>query len=107
MKENQKKQITKALNKWLSDPAYSNRSVCKLAKKIDVSSSYVSNIKNGNYVVNGTTIKGMYFNIIAHTIGYATYDDLHWDTDNFKVIQDACSSCQKEQKWRMIDSGGS
>lgn len=103
MEHNIKSKISAALNHWL-DPNNPNRSMKKLGDKSGVSTSVISHIKRELFEINGSPISDAMFYKLASSIGYSVDQELHWTTDNFNKIIQACKSAQSKKKIVLLDS---
>ena len=104
MEQKLKEQISLAVNEWI-DSNNSERSGQKLSDKAGINISYVSNIKNGNYFVGATPIQDKYFIKLADILGISIGDtEIHWETENFKTVQNLCKSAQNKRKIVLLDS---
>ncbi|TAE62453.1 MAG: ATP-binding protein [Bacteroidetes bacterium] len=104
MEIKQKEQITAAVNEWI-DTNNPDRSGQKLSEKAGINISYISNIKNGSYFIGATPIKDEYFIKIAVAMGFKIEEtELHFETENFKLVQNVCKSAQQKRKIVLLDS---
>jgi len=103
----QKKLIVNQLNNWLEE-GNPERSQAYLADQTGVNRSYISNVKNGQFVIkqNGrkdTEISNEIFYKIADGIGLSLVTDLHFDTESYIRGYRACQYAQQMARRVLMD----
>jgi uncharacterized protein YaeQ len=99
----QKMQVIDHLNRWIV-PSRKDKSGSALARRTNISGSYISQLKNGKTTTaTGTVIPDGYYLRLAKEMGLDLKDRPRWSTNQFEAITGWCDVVQADARRLIID----